>query len=48
MDRKKRIQGKTCFYFKRIETQGELDVILRADYEAWVQYMRDAGVCQAE
>ena len=28
LDRKKRIRGKTCFYFKRIETQKELDAML--------------------
>jgi hypothetical protein len=43
MDRKKRIRGKTCYYFKRIEKQEELDAMLRADYEAWVQYMKDSG-----
>ena len=43
MHRKKRIRGKTCYYFKRIETREELDAMLRADYEAWVQYMKDAG-----
>ena len=43
MHRKKRIRGKTCYYFKRIETQEELDALLQADYEAWVQYMKDAG-----
>ena len=43
MEKKKRIGGKTCFYFKRLETQEELDALLRADYEAWVQYMKEAG-----
>jgi hypothetical protein len=43
MDQKKRIRGKTCYYFKRMETQAELDAMLRADYEWWVQYMKDAG-----
>jgi hypothetical protein len=43
MDRKKRIRGKTCYYFKLMETQEELDTMLRADYDAWVQYMKDAG-----
>jgi hypothetical protein len=43
IDRKKRIRGKTCYYFKRIETQEELDAMLRADYETWVQYMKNAG-----
>jgi hypothetical protein len=43
MDRKRRIRGKTCYHFKRIETQEELDAMLREDYDAWVQYMKDAG-----
>lgn len=43
MGRKKRIRGKTCYYFKRIETQEELDALLQSDYEAWVRYMKDAG-----
>jgi tripartite-type tricarboxylate transporter receptor subunit TctC len=34
---------KTGYYFKRIETQAELDALLRADYEDWVQYRKDAG-----
>lgn len=48
MDRKKRIRGKTCYYSKRLETQEELDAMLRADYEAWMQYMKDAGAWQGE
>jgi len=48
MHRKKRIRGKTCYYFKRIETQEELDAMLRADYEAWVQDMKDAGAWHGE
>jgi len=48
MHRKKRIRGKTCYYFKRLETQEELDAMLRADYEAWVQYMKDAGAWQGD
>ena len=43
MERKQRVRGKTCYYFKRIESQEDLDAMLRADYEAWVQYMKDAG-----
>jgi hypothetical protein len=43
MEKKKRVRGKTCFYFKRLETQEELDALLQADYEAWVKYMKDAG-----
>ena len=37
------LRGKTSYYFKRIETQEELDAMPRADYEVWVQYMKDAG-----
>ncbi len=48
MDRRKRIRGKTYYYFKRIETQEELDAMLQADYEAWVQYMKDAGAWHGE
>ncbi len=43
LHRKKRIRGKTCYYFKRIETQEELDSMLQTDYEEWVQFMKDAG-----
>ena len=43
LDRKMEILGKTCYYFKRIETQEELDAMLRSDYETWVQQMKDAG-----
>ena len=48
MGRRKRIRGKTCYYFKLIENQEELDAILKADYEAWVQYMKDAGAWHGE
>ncbi len=43
MGKKMRIQGKTVFYFKLLEKQEDLDAILKADYDAWVQYMKDAG-----
>ena len=43
MERRKRIKGKTCYYFKRRETQAELDAVLQADFEEWVRYMKDAG-----
>jgi hypothetical protein len=36
------------YYFKRIETQEELDAMLQADYEWWVQYMKDAGAWHGE
>ena len=42
-DRKKRIRGKTCYWFKCLETQEELDAMMQADDEYWVQYMKDAG-----
>ena len=48
MHRKQRIRGKTCYYCKRLETQEELDAMLRADYEAWVQYMKEAGAWDGE
>ena len=48
MHRKKRVRGKTCFYFKQFETQKDLDSMLRGDYEAWVQYMKDAGAWNEE
>ena len=40
---KRRIAGKTCFYFKRLETQQELDALLNKDLSWWIQYMKDAG-----
>lgn len=43
MEKRMRISGKTFFSFKRLETQEELDALLRADYEAWVQHMKEAG-----
>jgi hypothetical protein len=43
MDKKKRIKGKTCYWFKRLESQDELDRILDEDLQWWVQYMKDAG-----
>lgn len=43
MDRKKRVKGKTCYYFKQIKTQEELDEMLASDLVDWVQYMKDAG-----
>ncbi len=48
LGRKKRIKGKTCYFFKRIETQEELDAMLSADLQAWVQYMKDAGAWNEE
>ncbi len=43
MGKKMRVRGKTCYYFKRLETQEDLDALLRADYDAWVRHMKDAG-----
>ena len=48
MERKMRVRGKTCYYFKRIETQEELDTLMKADYDAWVQYMKDEGAWHGE
>jgi hypothetical protein len=43
MEKKKRIKGKTCYWFKKLESQEELDRILDEDLQWWVQYMKDAG-----
>ena len=43
MGKKIRRGGKTYFYFKRMETQKELDAMFQDDYNAWVQYMKRAG-----
>ena len=45
-ERKKRIKGKTCYYFKQIKSQAELDAIFQEDQDWWVQYMKDAGEWQ--
>jgi len=42
-DRKKRIKGRTCYWFKKLESQEELDQILHEDLQWWIQYMKDAG-----
>ncbi len=41
--RRRRIKGKTFYHFMRIETQAEMDALLKADCEEWVQSMKDAG-----
>jgi hypothetical protein len=43
MDKKKRIKGKTCYWFKKLESQDDLDRILEEDQQWWIQYMKDAG-----
>ncbi len=43
MHKKKRIKGKTCYWFKRMDSQKELDEILRDDLQRWIHYMKDAG-----
>ena len=48
MHRKIRVKGKTCYYFKRLETQEELDTLMKGDYEAWVKTMKAAGAWQEE
>lgn len=42
-ERKRRIKGKTCYYFKLIKSQEELDEILERDFRNWVQYMKEMG-----
>ena len=43
MDQKKRVKGKTCCWFKKLESQGELDGILDEGLQWWIQTMKDAG-----
>ena len=43
LQKKKRVKGKTCYYFKLIKSQEELDAICQDDQNWWVQYMKDAG-----
>jgi len=43
LERKKRFKGKTCYYFKQIKSQEDLDTIFQEDQDWWVQYMKDAG-----
>ena len=43
MQKKKRFEGKTVYWFKRIEDQKELDQILYDDLQNWIEYMKDAG-----
>jgi hypothetical protein len=43
MEKKKRVKGKTCYWFKKLESQDELNRILDEDLQWWVQYMKDAG-----
>lgn len=43
LHRKQRIRGKTCYSFKRIESQNELNALLRSDLAAWVKAMKAAG-----
>jgi len=48
MHKKSRIKGRTCYHFKLIESQNELDEMLQKDLEEWVQYMKDAGAWNYE
>ena len=43
LERKRRVKGRTCYYFKLIESQEELDEILEQDYRTWVQHMKEIG-----
>jgi hypothetical protein len=42
-EKKKRVKGRTCYYFKQIDTQEELDLMMKEDLEAWKQFMKDCG-----
>ena len=42
-DKKKRVKSKTCYYFKLIESQAELDALMKEDLETWKQFMKDCG-----
>ena len=42
-ENKKRVKGKTCYYFKLIESQEELDALMEQDLEDWKQFMKDCG-----
>jgi hypothetical protein len=46
MERKKRIKGKTCYWFQKLDSQEELDRILNEGLQWWIQYMKDAGAWQ--
>ncbi len=46
--KRKRIKGKTYFWFKKLESQSELDQILAEDLQCWIQYMKDAGAWNEE
>ncbi len=42
-EKKKRVKGKTCWFFKLIESQAELDALMEQDLEEWKQFMKDNG-----
>ena len=42
-ERKKRIRGKTYYFFERMETQKQLDAMLLSDQAAWVKSMKEIG-----
>ncbi|MBX3744851.1 MAG: hypothetical protein KF833_06030 [Verrucomicrobiae bacterium] len=48
LDRRVRIRGKTCYDFKRIETQEELDALLEAGLADWVKHMKEAGAWEED
>jgi len=43
MHKKKRVKGKTLYYFRKIASQEELDRIIRDDLDEWVRYMKSSG-----
>lgn len=42
-EKRKRVRGKSYVWYVQLTTQQQLDDLLQADYEEWVQYMKDAG-----
>jgi hypothetical protein len=42
-EKKKRVKGKTVYWFKKLESQEELDQIFHEDLQWWIQCMKDAG-----
>lgn len=48
MRKKRRIRGKTCYDFKQLESQVEVDEMMKKDHEEWVQFMKEAGAWNNE
>jgi hypothetical protein len=44
LQRKHRINGRTCYYSKQFRSQEELDGMLEIEYQDWVREMKDEGL----